>query len=96
MCGTAWLAAVRRSELTDFRFHELRHAWASWHRQVGISIDEPKNLGGWTSRRIVDRYAQYATENLAGATSRIESVGLQQRDRAYVTFSPRRGLLSIT
>jgi len=73
VCNTAWLEAVKRSGLADFRFHDLRHTWASWHRQAGTSCDELKDLGGWKSRVMVDRYAKFATENLAIAASRIEA-----------------------
>ena len=75
VCNTAWLEAVKRAKLKDFRFHDLRHTWASWHRQAGTSTDELKDLGGWKSRVMVDRYAKFATENLAAAASRIESAG---------------------
>ncbi len=71
--NTGWLEAVRKSELTDFRFHDLRYTWASWHRQAGTSRDELKDLGGWKSRVMVDRYAKFATEHLSAAASRIES-----------------------
>ena len=71
--NTAWLTALKRAGIKDFRFHDLRHTWASWHRQVGTSCDELKDLGGWKSRQMVDRYAKFATENLLSAASRIES-----------------------
>jgi integrase len=70
--NTAWHTALKRSGITDFRFHDLRHTWASWHRQAGTSCDELKDLGGWKSRQMVDRYAKFATENLLSAASRIE------------------------
>jgi len=73
ICNTGWLEAVRKSGLEDFRFHDLRHTWASWHRQAGTSCDELKDLGGWKSRVMVDRYAKFATEHLAAAASRIEA-----------------------
>ena len=73
VCNTAWLEAVKRAGLTDFRFHDLRHTWASWHRQAGTSTDELKDLGGWKSRVMVDRYAKFGTEHLSAAASRIES-----------------------
>jgi integrase len=73
LCNTGWLEAVKRAELTDFRFHDLRHTWASWHRQAGTSTDELKDLGGWKSRVMVDRYAKFSTENLAFAAARIEA-----------------------
>ncbi len=71
--NTAWQTAVGRAGITDFRFHDLRHTWASWHRQAGTSCDELKELGGWKTRSMVDRYAKFATENLAHAAARIES-----------------------
>lgn len=71
--NTAWRNAVAKAELGDLRFHDLRHTWASWHRQNGTSCDELKELGGWKSRSMVDRYAKFATEHLAAAASRIES-----------------------
>jgi hypothetical protein len=45
--------------------------------QAGTSCDELKDLGGWKSRNMVDRYAKFATENLAVAAARIEQ-GKQQ------------------
>jgi len=43
-----------------------------WHRQAGTSCDELRDLGGWKSRVMVDRYAKFATEHLAVAAARIE------------------------
>ena len=73
VCNTTWLEAVKRAGLEDFRFHDTRHTWASWHRQAGTSTDELKELGGWKSRVMVDRYAKSATEHLAVAAARIET-----------------------
>ncbi len=73
LTNTAWQNAVRKSGLGDLRFHDLRHTWASWHRQAGTSTDELKELGGWKSRAMVDRYAKFATDHLGAAAARIES-----------------------
>lgn len=56
----------------DFRFHNLRHTWASRHRQSGTSCDELKELGGWKTRSIVDRYAKFAKEHLAKVANPID------------------------
>jgi hypothetical protein len=68
-----WETACKKAKLTDLRFHDLRHTWASWHRQAGMSCDGLKDLGGWKSRVMVDRYAKFGTEHLFAAASRIES-----------------------
>ena len=86
--NNAWHTALRKAAIRDFRFHDLRHTWASWHRQAGTSCDELKDLGGWKSRVMVDRYAKYATEHLAVAAARIEG---KRRGKVvkFPTFSPR-------
>ena len=73
--NTAWHTAIAAAGIENFRFHDLRHTWASWHRQAGTSCDELKDLGGWKSRIMVDRYAKFSTENLLSAASRIERGG---------------------
>lgn len=82
--NTAWQTALKRSGISDFRSHDLRHTWASWHRQAGTSCDELKDLGGWKSRSMVDRYAKFATENLLSAATRIE---LSREGRNVVPLS---------
>ena len=73
VANNAWYTALKSAGIEDFRFHDLRHTWASWHRQAGTSCDELKELGGWKTRSMVDRYAKFATDHLARAASRIES-----------------------
>jgi integrase len=72
LTNSGWHGALKRAGIKDFRFHDLRHTAASWHRQAGTSCDKPKDLGGWKSRQMVDRYAKFATEDLMVAASRIE------------------------
>jgi len=76
LTNSAWQTACAKAQLEDIRFHDLRHTWASWHRQAGTSCDELKDLGGWKTRSMVDRYAKFATENLVAAAARIESAGI--------------------
>jgi integrase len=88
LTNSAWKTALEAAEIEDFRFHDLRHTWASWHRQAGTSCDELKDLGGWKSRVMVDRYAKYATEHLSLAAARIEN-GRGGNVVHLVTNSPR-------
>ena len=53
----AWYAALERAGITDFRWHDLRHTWASWHVQNGTPLFALQELGGWESAEMVRRYA---------------------------------------
>jgi hypothetical protein len=47
----AWYAALERAGIADFRWHDLRHSWASWHVQNGTPLFALQELGGWESPR---------------------------------------------
>jgi len=70
--SSAWDTAKRRAGIEDFRFHDLRHTWASWHVQSGTSLQELMELGGWKSYEMVLRYAHLAPEKLKSVAQRIE------------------------
>src|SRR5690606_13399729 len=57
--------ACKRIGITDFRFHDFRHTWASWHVQAGTPLMVLKELGGWETLEMVQRYAHLATSHLA-------------------------------
>jgi integrase len=61
----AWRKALKRAGIDNFRWHDLRHTWASWHVQNGTPLHILKELGGWSSYEMVQRYAHLAPEHLA-------------------------------
>ena len=71
----------------DFRWHDLRHTWASWHVQRGTRLQELMELGGWASYEMVLRYAHLATEQLREAASRIDDTNLTQRPNLRLVHS---------
>jgi integrase len=67
----AWYAALERAGITDFRWHDLRHTWASWHVQNGTPLFALQELGGWASTEMVRRYAHLAADHLAPYAERL-------------------------
>ena len=63
--GEAFDRAVKKAGIEDFRFHDLRHTWASWHVQSGTPLAVLKELGGWASMDMVFRYAHLGESHLA-------------------------------
>lgn len=69
----AWRNALHRAAIEDFRWHDLRHTWASWHVQSGTPLHVLQELGGWATAAMVRRYAHLSAEHLAGYAGRIEA-----------------------
>ncbi|WP_101776432.1 tyrosine-type recombinase/integrase [Pasteurella oralis] len=53
----AFYRALKKAGIKDFRFHDLRHTWASWHVQNGTPLLVLKELGGWETIEMVQKYA---------------------------------------
>ena len=64
-------AALERAGIADFRWHDLRHTWASWHVQGGTPLYALQELGGWESAEMVRRYAHLAADHLAPYADRL-------------------------
>lgn len=61
----AWYKALDRAGIKDFRWHDLRHTWASWHVMRGTPLAVLQELGGWESRDMVAKYAHFSKEHLS-------------------------------
>jgi len=72
--GAAWKKALGRACITNFRWHDLRHTWASWHVQAGTPLNVLQELGGWSDHTMVLRYAHLAPEHLAEYASNISDL----------------------
>lgn len=70
----AWYAALERAGIDDFRWHDLRHTWASWHVQGGTPLFALQELGGWESPEMVRRYAHLAADHLAPYAERLSAL----------------------
>jgi integrase len=57
--------ACQVAGMEDFHWHDLRHTWASWHVQRGTPLMVLKELGGWETIEMVQKYAHLAPSHLA-------------------------------
>ncbi|MFW2850397.1 tyrosine-type recombinase/integrase [Sphingomonas sp. TX0543] len=60
----AWRKALTESGITNFRWHDLRHTWASWLRQNDLPTWVLQELGDWKSEAMVRRYAHMSVKHL--------------------------------
>ena len=65
----AWYKALKRCGVDDFRWHDLRHTWASWHVQSGTPLNVLHEL--WGSTQMVRRYAHFSASHLASYADRL-------------------------
>lgn len=77
----AWYTALKKAKLKGFRWHDLRHTWASWHVMNGTPLNELQHLGGWKTAQMVQRYAHLSAEHLAAAAARVKPVSLRYNAR---------------
>jgi integrase len=73
----AWKKALKKAEIEDFRWHDLRHTWASWHVQNGTTLLELQKLGGWKTYQCVLRYAHLTNENLRDKVNNVNLFSLE-------------------
>jgi len=67
----AWEAALRQAELDDFRFHDLRHAFASYLAMSGASLAELTEALGHKTLAMVKRYAHLTEAHTSGVVKRM-------------------------
>ena len=62
---TAWENALKRAEIEDFRFHDLRHSAASYLAMNGASLAEIAEVLGHKTLQMVKRYAHLSEAHTA-------------------------------
>jgi integrase len=72
-------SACRKAGLTDFRFHDLRHTFASWLVMAGADIRSVQELLGHASLAMTMRYAHLAPGHLIKSINLIGRVKDDQR-----------------
>lgn len=63
---------LERAKIENFRFHDLRHTFASWYMMNGGDLYELAKMLGHSNIKMTERYAKLAREHIArtGRTAR--------------------------
>jgi integrase len=67
----AWRTALKRAELYDVVFHDLRHTFASYMLMSGASLAEVAELLGHTNLAMTRRYAHFTPSHLLDIVERM-------------------------
>jgi integrase len=62
---TAWENAIKRAEIENFRFHDLRHSTASYLAMNGASLLEIADILGHKTLQMVKRYSHLSEDHKA-------------------------------
>ncbi len=66
-----WETALKRAEITNFRFHDLRHSAASYLAMNGASLAEIAEILGHKTLQMVKRYAHLSEAHTSRVVARM-------------------------
>jgi len=95
----SWRPALKAASIPDFRFHDLRHTFASRLAMGGVDLYTLQRAGGWKSQAMVQRYAHLSPDHIRGAVEKLVSPRLAQdpaSERRATEGSPHSGHESLT
>jgi len=67
----AWLPVVKAAKLQMFRFHDLRHSFASKLVMAGVDLNTVRELLGHADLKMTLRYSHLAPEHKAAAVAKL-------------------------
>jgi integrase len=71
-CHHQWRRYTKRAGLpAGFRFHDIRHTFASWAAMDGVDRKTLQDMGGWKTPAMIDNYVHLPVDHLVNAAERL-------------------------
>lgn len=88
-----WHKVLKRVGIQDFRWHDLRHTWASWKIQNGTPLIDLQRLGRWKSHTMVLRYAHFSPHQLVNNEDNLQQIGAELGQALISKMEPTTQLI---
>ena len=85
----AFGGACRRGDIEDFRFHDLRHSFASWFVQDGGDLYRLSRILGHATLQMTARYGHLRTDDLHEELKRVTERRSRKRSQEHQTEASR-------
>jgi integrase len=86
----AFYSATKKANLKGFRWHDLRHTFATRLVQAGVDLYSVQKLGRWKNIQMVMRYAHHYPESLRAGVEALNKV--RKQISTNLAQSEKRGI----
>jgi len=73
--------ALPRAGIDNFRSHDLRHVWATWHVMAGTTLGKLQEVGAWNPRRWSGATPTSRRSRYAKRPTDLLRLGIQRRKK---------------